>query len=263
MAEKHRPADPETVSVSKPVLILLHGFLGSQADWSALIAALPDIECIAIDLPGHGALKQAAIPSLAQFPNWLATELQHRGISRYHLLGYSLGGRLAMAFAATNPAGLQSLIIENAHPGLITDETKQQRARNDAGWARRFYREPLPDVLADWYQQPVFANLTANERQSLIAARSLNSFSSLATVLCRYSLARQPDYRGWIKTTTTPVLYLCGTKDSKFQTVGYSLQATAPDLQLTLLPGGHNLHRATPDGMAQVIRHWLNTYSGH
>lgn len=249
--------------MKKPVLILLHGFLGSRDDWSALVKHLPNVTCICVDLPGHGAHHPADIPPFENISRWLQQFIEAQRISEYHLLGYSLGGRLAMSFAATNPAGLKSLIIENSHPGLTDDQEKKQRACHDALWAKRFYREPLTDVLADWYQQPVFADLTTDARQQLITLRAQNHATSLAKALCRYSLARQADFRDWIKTTPTPVLYLCGTEDSKFQAIGQSLVTGTKNLQLTLLPGGHNLHRATPDQMANTIRHWLNTHSGH
>ncbi len=247
--------------MSKPTLILLHGFLGAASDWQPLSDLLPEINCVALDLPGHGHAQNQQLRHMADFPVWLQQQLTLRHISQYHLLGYSLGGRLALQFAATHPAGLQSLLLENAHPGLNSPAERQSRAKADAKWARRFYREALPDVLADWYQQPVFSDLSPQERTHLMAERSQNSGRSLARMLCRCSLARQADYQGWIKTTSLPMLYLCGEQDLKFRTVGEQLAATNPQLQLTCLAGGHNLHRATPDSMAAVIRQWLNAFT--
>lgn len=249
--------------MSKPVLVLLHGFLGAASDWQPLQIQLPDVHCVPLDLPGHGSSQDTPLCHMTDFPAWLQQQLTLREIRHYHLLGYSLGGRLALQFAATQPAGLQSLLLENAHPGLMSAMERQLRINTDAQWARRFYRQPLAEVLTDWYQQPVFADLSADERQQLIQTRANNDARALARALCRYSLARQADFRFWIKTTSTPVLYLCGTEDSKFQAIGNALQGTAPRLQLALLPGGHNLHRATPDRMAQIIRHWLKPFSGH
>ncbi|WP_321407388.1 2-succinyl-6-hydroxy-2,4-cyclohexadiene-1-carboxylate synthase [Tolumonas auensis] len=247
--------------MSKPTLILLHGFLGAASDWQPLGDLLPEINCVALDLPGHGHAPNPRLRHMADFPAWLQQQLTLRDIRQYHLLGYSLGGRLALQFAATHPAGLQSLLLENAHPGLNSPAERQNRAKADAHWARRFYREALPDVLADWYQQPVFSDLSPQERTLLIAERSQNTGRSLARMLCRCSLARQADYQGWIKTTSLPMLYLCGEQDLKFRTVGEQLAATNPQLQLTCLAGGHNLHRATPDSMAAVIRQWLNAFT--
>ncbi|WP_316677371.1 2-succinyl-6-hydroxy-2,4-cyclohexadiene-1-carboxylate synthase [uncultured Tolumonas sp.] len=250
--------------MSKPTLVLLHGFLGSANDWSTLIGQLPDCDCIAFDLPGHGHAHEQRLSRMADFPLWLNQQLQQRNISNYHLLGYSLGGRLALQFAATQPAGLQSLLLENAHPGLSSVEERKARATADASWARRFYREPLTEVLAAWYQQPVFADLSPIERTSLIAERSQNNAAQLAHMLCCCSLAKQADLQTWLQDTSLPVLYLCGEQDLKFQAIAAQLATHCTSVTQKILAGGHNLHRANPEFMAAAIRQWLtNVYPNH
>ena len=246
--------------MSKPTLVLLHGFLGSANDWSALIEQLPDCDCIAFDLPGHGRAREQRLSRMADFSLWLNQQLQQRNISHYHLLGYSLGGRLALQFAATQPAGLQSLLLENAHPGLSSVAERKIRASADARWARRFYREPIIDVLADWYQQPVFADLNPIGRTSLIAERSQNSAAQLAHMLCCCSLAKQPDLQPWLQDTSLPVLYLCGEHDLKFQAIAAQLATHCTSVTQKILAGGHNLHRANPELMATAIQQWLTHF---
>jgi 2-succinyl-6-hydroxy-2,4-cyclohexadiene-1-carboxylate synthase len=246
--------------VNQPTLVLLHGFLGSANDWSALIEQLPDCDCIAFDLPGHGNAREHRLNRMADFPLWLNQQLQQQDITHYHLLGYSLGGRLALQLAATQPAGLQSLLLENAHPGLSSVDERKTRASNDARWARRFYREPLTDPLADWYQQPVFADLSPTERTSLIAERSQNHAAQLAHMLCCCSLAKQVDLHPWLQNTSLPVLYLCGEQDRNFQAIGTQLATHCPSVKLQILAGGHNLHRANPESMAAAIRQWLTNF---
>lgn len=246
--------------MSKPTLVLLHGFLGSANDWSALIGQLPDYNCIAFDLPGHGHAHEQHLSRMADFPFWLNQQLQQRDITHYHLLGYSLGGRLALQFAATQPAGLQSLVLENAHPGLSSVEERKTRANVDARWARRFYREPLAEVLTNWYQQPVFADLNPTERAQLIAERSQNSAAQLAYMLRCCSLAKQVDLYPWLRNTSLPVLYLCGEQDRKFQAIGAQLATHCTSVTQKILAGGHNLHRANPEFMAAAIRQWLTNF---
>ena len=246
--------------MSKPTLVFLHGFLGSAHDWSGLIGQLPDYNCIAFDLPGHGDAREQRLSRMADFPVWFNQQLQQRNISNYHLLGYSLGGRLALQFAATQPAGLQSLLLENAHPGLSSEDERKARASADARWARRFYREPLADVLANWYQQPVFADLNPTERTKLIAVRSQNSAAQLAHMLCCCSLAKQADLQPWLQDTSLPVLYLCGKHDLKFQAIAAQLATYCASVTQQTLAGGHNLHRANPESMAAAIRQWLHHF---
>ncbi len=246
--------------MNKPTLVLLHGFLGSANDWSALIEQLPDCDCIAFDLPGHGNAQEQRLNRMADFPRWLNQQLQQRDISTYHLLGYSLGGRLALQFAATQPTGLQSLLLENAHPGLSLADERKARANADARWARRFYREPLTEVLAAWYQQPVFADLSLTERAQLLAERSQNNAAQLAHMLCCCSLAKQADLQPWLQDTSLPVLYLCGEQDLKFQAIAAQLATHCTSVTQQILAGGHNLHRANPEFMAAAIRQWLTNF---
>ena len=64
--------------MSKPTLVFLHGFLGSANDWSALIELLPDYNCIAFDLPGHGHAHEQRLSRMADFPLWLNQQLQQQ-----------------------------------------------------------------------------------------------------------------------------------------------------------------------------------------
>lgn len=239
-------------------LVLLHGLLGDRHDWQPLLACLPGVDALALDLPGHGREAARPLRRLADFPAWLNARLQAEGIHRYHLLGYSLGGRLALYHAADGAPGLLSLILEGAHPGLADPAERRERARQDALWARRFYREPLEKVLADWYRQPVFAELIDAQRIQLIEARRQNDGRRLARTYCATSLARQPDLAPWLAETRLPLAYLHGQQDGKFAAIGSRLAAVQPKLQRQAVPdAGHNAHRGNPEFVARWLHHWL------
>ncbi len=241
-----------------PDLVLLHGFLGSAADWQPLIEALPGVRCHALTLPGHGRTAAPPLRRLADFPAWLQAELAQRQLQRYHLLGYSLGGRLALLHASHSPPGLLSLTLESSHPGLGSPVERRARARQDALWVRRLRQEPLPRVLADWYRQPVFAELDEAQRASLVALRSRNQPRLLARMLAATSLARQPDLRPWLATTSLPLAYVSGQRDHKFAAIACQLVATCPTLShLSLMNAGHNVHRAAPRLLAARWHAWL------
>ncbi|TGC86527.1 2-succinyl-6-hydroxy-2,4-cyclohexadiene-1-carboxylate synthase, partial [Salmonella enterica subsp. enterica serovar Wilhelmsburg] len=65
--------------------------------------------------------------------------------------------------------------------------------RPDGRGAERARREPLTEVFHDWYQQPVFASLTAQQRQALTALRSQNNGETLAAMLPATSRAVRPE----------------------------------------------------------------------
>ncbi|WP_412841293.1 alpha/beta fold hydrolase, partial [Aeromonas dhakensis] len=103
-------------SADQPTLVLLHGLLGDANDWQPVQAALADLPSLALDLPGHGSNQAVRVSGFDQAHHWLCDELATRGIGRYQLAGYSLGGRLALYHASQAPVGLQALLLENCHP---------------------------------------------------------------------------------------------------------------------------------------------------
>ena len=124
------------VNGDKPPVVFLHGFLGAKEDWLPVIDVVSKThECMAPDLPGHG--KNVAVKTLPDFDQ-LIIELdkfrQSLGVERWHLVGYSMGGRIALSYAQKFPAHTLSLIQVSSSPG-ITDESEraQRRERDESG----------------------------------------------------------------------------------------------------------------------------------
>lgn len=238
-----------------PTLVLLHGLLGDRQDWSEVIAALKGINCLALDLPGHGQNHQEQVTSFEAFHHWLGDKLITHGVSRYCLLGYSLGGRLSLYHASRQPPGLEALWLESAHPGLPASE-RSARLVHDEQWARRFEQEPLKDVLVDWYQQPVFTDLSERQRRRQIQRRLANRGPAVANMLRSTSLAHQPSLWQWLENTSLPVSYFSGLRDAKFHKLASRLAARAPHLRHITLEGGHNLHFELPEALSQQLNAW-------
>ena len=193
----------------------------------------------------------------------------------------ALGGRLALHYSATvhaatsysattdtatsaNRPRLHGLIVESGHPGLANRNGQQEtderrlRAQHDARWVRRFWREPFTEVLADWYQQPVFAELDTAQRQQLIALRGQQDGRAIARMLAATSLARQPDHRAWLADSALPTLWLCGARDQKFSAQACQLARDCPRLATDQIAhAGHNVHRDAPEAMAARLQAWL------
>ncbi|MGX8894989.1 2-succinyl-6-hydroxy-2,4-cyclohexadiene-1-carboxylate synthase, partial [Enterobacter cloacae] len=75
------------------------------------------------------------------------------------------------------------LIVEGGNPGLYDAIERQNRIAHDKRWAARFRNEPINDVLTQWYQQPVFADLSDETRQLLVEKRSSNAGFCIAESL--------------------------------------------------------------------------------
>lgn len=127
------------------------------------------------------------------------------------------------------------------------------RRHNDAAWAERFRHEPLTQVFADWYQQPVFASLNAAQRATLVALRSRNNGEALAAMLQTSSLAEQPDLRASLRAREFSFHYLCGERDGKFRAIADELAATTHVIN----HAGHNAHRENPDAVVACLAQFL------
>lgn len=253
-----KPADALVLpgSTTAPWLVWLHGFLGSHSEWLPLANQLTSYPQLLPDLPGHGAAQNCQATSFASVSARLQATLEHYAISRYWLIGYSLGGRIAMYHACYgNSQGLQGLIVEGAHPGLTSPAQRQARHHSDSLWAQRFRQQPLTQVLNDWYRQPVFASLTPHQRTQLVALRASNNPQALAAMLLATSLAHQPDLRTGLSRLTIPFHYLCGEYDSKFRALAQSLAIPCGIIS----SAGHNAHRENPGQVMQHLAAILHT----
>ncbi|OOF45641.1 2-succinyl-6-hydroxy-2,4-cyclohexadiene-1-carboxylate synthase [Rodentibacter trehalosifermentans] len=234
-------------------IIFLHGLLGTGYDWQKVIENLPHFCCIPLDLPFHGKAKNIEVSHFNDTAKYLSEQIKTVVNNEpYVLVGYSLGGRVAMYYALeahVEKGNLQAVVLEGANLGLKTEEEKQARWQNDAQWATRFAKEAPEKVLKDWYQQPVFSHLTADERAKLIEKRKANCGENIGKMLLATSLAKQPDFREKVRSSSLPFFYFCGEQDSKFQTL-----AQAEQLNLTTIAhAGHNAHLENPTLFAKKL----------
>lgn len=226
-----------------PCLVWLHGFLGSGQEWAVFHEDFADWPQLRVDLPGHGGSVDIAVDGFSAVDALLRKTLISYNILKYWLVGYSLGGRVAMYHACQKRnTGLCGLIVEGGNPGLTDPVARQNRQISDRAWAQRFLQEPLSEVLMDWYQQSVFSSLTHKQRDELIKLRSQNNPVTLATMLEATSLGIQPDLHACLQKLSVPFHYLCGERDDKFRYVAKNLNLTPH-----LIPAaGHNAHRENP-----------------
>lgn len=240
--------------VNLPCLVWLHGFLGSQQEWETVSEHFTDWPQLRVDLPGHGKSADIAAANFAQVDKLLHETLISYNILNYWIIGYSLGGRVAMYHACQGDnAGLCGLVVEGSHPGLVDENTRGERQVNDHLWAERLRTEPLKDVLHDWYQQTVFLSLSDEQRSALIAVRSQNNALTLSTMLEATSLGNQPDLQAALKQLPLPFYYLCGERDEKFRAVAQSL-GLSPHL---ITAAGHNAHRENPAAFSACLLNLL------
>ncbi|WP_076413421.1 2-succinyl-6-hydroxy-2,4-cyclohexadiene-1-carboxylate synthase [Shewanella sp. UCD-KL12] len=234
---------------NNPTLVMLHGFLGNKEDWQQLLPELTQtFYCVCVDLPGHGdsPILSLNTPGFAQVANAIQQTLLQLDIEYYHLLGYSLGGRISLHMAELFPQHLLSLNIESAHPGLISSKDKDIRIKNDSKWNDKLASQSIEVFLTKWYQQGVFAELSASARQSLIDKRSNNDPQALQSIYLPTSLAVQGELWQVPNQLSAPCHYYVGNDDSKFLNVALKWQTQSSIKVHQFNHAGHNVHLAAP-----------------
>lgn len=130
-----------------PWLVFLHGFSGDCHEWQEVGEAFADYSRLYVDLPGHGGSAAISVDGFDDVTDLLRKTLVSYNILDFWLVGYSLGGRVAMMAACQGLAGLCGVIVEGGHPGLQNAEQRAERQRSDRQWAQRFRTEPLTAYL--------------------------------------------------------------------------------------------------------------------
>ena len=88
-----------------PTLVFLHALGASAREWRQVVEALPDNDCVALDLPGFGGAADAGHADVETLTDWLADEIRSRDLTACVLVGHSMGGKIVTLVAARAAAG--------------------------------------------------------------------------------------------------------------------------------------------------------------
>lgn len=248
-----------------PALLLLHGFTGSAATWADLAARLaPHRRLVAIDLIGHG---QSAAPDdparygMGRCVADLLALLDTLEIARADVLGYSMGGRVALQLAAAAPGRVSALVVESGSPGLADPVERQARAASDDALADSIERDGLATFVDYWEQIPLFASqlaLPAEQRQRQRAQRMRSSPRGLANSLRGMGTGRQSSLWDRLPELSMPALLVAGELDQKYCTIARRMAGTMPDARLAIVPGaGHAVHFERLAEFAALVQGFL------
>lgn len=230
----------------------LHGALGEAADWADLAARLAPAGTRVHPLDlwrflGGGPLP---LPGFGRVLNSLAGTAHG---TRRVLVGYSLGGRLALhALLDPAPARWDAAVIISAHPGLESAAERAARRTADAGWAALAATGEWPDFLTKWFAQPLLAGCPA-DRRHLVARRR-----PIARSFIDWSLGVQEPLWDCLAGIHLPVLWVAGERDPKFHALAERAVALLPAGRLWTAPRtGHRVPWESPAAFAAAVREFL------
>ena len=244
---------------SSPIVLFLHGFLGSGEDFEPAIEVLCDqFCCLTLDLPGHGQTIVTGADeqyTMAQTAAAIVDFLDRLPIDQYFLVGYSLGGRLALYLALHFPQRFPKSVVVSASPGLETEADRQTRLQQDEQLAEQLEAD-FPTFLEQWYRQPLFQSLSCYPGfAQLQQRRSKNRPADLAKSLRFLSTGRQPSLWAALAQHTAPLLLLVGADDHKFSQLNQTMSDRCATAQQAIVPNcGHAPHLEQPEAFARLVR---------
>ena len=241
----------------------MHGFLGSSSDWKNIINGFfLDYYCIAIDLPGHGLSeidKSTNSYNIENTAKYIVELLQSHNIKKCNLLGYSMGGRIAIYLAIHHSEYFNRLIIESAQPGIKDTIERGQRKNHDKKLAQKLISQPFSAFLEFWYNQPIFKTLKNQKNfANLMESRLKNNPRNLAKSLSEIGAGAQPSLWEDLKKIKHSCLLIAGELDTKYQKIFSKMHKEIFSSKFVIIKNaGHNVHLENPNEFIKVVRKFL------
>lgn len=229
-------------------VLFLHGLLGEAKDFIPIIQLLSHfIDCFSFDLPGHGKAPWEGPMNKQTLLDHIRNIIKQNNID--FLVGYSLGGRLAMELDFLHSSLVKKIAIISSHPGLETEHVAS-RAQFVNKWTTLLHSE-LGKFLRAWYSQSLFKTLP---KKKILKRRKTILPETILWGLEDLGLHNQPNL--WKHIEESPkYIFLCGQEDLQYKNLYKSLPKTRiiPD-------ASHALHLESPKKCFKTLHaHFIKT----
>lgn len=223
-------------------LFALPGFLGQPSDWNFL-SPLNFTGIHPFDFSGRSLSEWAAV-----FNQSMQSQTNEK-----ILLGYSLGGRMALHALINSPVLWKGAVIISAHTGLKSQTERTERIAKDEAWALRFLKEEWKSLIQAWNNQSIFAH----DKIDPIRLESDHDRNQLAFALRAYSLGTQEDLSDLIEKLPIPLLWIVGQEDHRCCQIATSLHFLHPLSRCIILPNsGHRIPWIAPLELKKCIENF-------
>jgi 2-succinyl-6-hydroxy-2,4-cyclohexadiene-1-carboxylate synthase len=179
------------------------------------------------------------------------------------LVGYSMGGRLALRAALADSGAYRALVLVGATPGIEDEGLRRSRRAADDDLAAWMETARIDAVVDHWQAQPVFATqspeLVAQQRRGRVA----HDPRQLAAMLRATGQGALDPVWDDLPRLTMPVLAVAGEFDSKYADIALRMADALPHGRAALIPGaGHAAHMEQPDAFADLLLDFLDEHLG-
>jgi 2-succinyl-6-hydroxy-2,4-cyclohexadiene-1-carboxylate synthase len=265
------------VAGSGPALLLLHGFTGSGRSWDGGLAAAAigaGFTAITPDLPGHGGTAwragnptawvagdpadpgDASRATIERSADDLPVLLRALGHNSAHVVGYSMGARVALRLAIEHSAFVACLVLEAPSAGIVDAAGRAARRAADDALARTLERGGIEPFIDAWERAPVLAGearLGAGARAALREIRVAHDPAGLAASLRAAGQGSMEPLDGRLREIASPTLVIVGA-DDLVRDRAAAVAAGIPGARLAVIDGaGHAPHLEAPATFRRLV----------
>lgn len=283
-----------------PPVVLLHGFMQSSTSWDSIARSLTNRFCVyVLDFIGHGLTEKSKKAARYTYEDMAASvdyflrkvvcaqekrgrekrvhtrrdltnrsQTKHTQIKRAHVIGYSMGGRIALRLLQTSSDLLASVVLESCNLGCATQAERTEAAQRNQDWVDRIQHDGMEAFVNYWETLPMFATQKELGWDKLLhVSRAANDPTSM--VLCLQGSGKQamPLTEVTLEAVRAQrkkglsMLYIYGDKDAKSAAVAATLESEG--VLVSAIPAGHNVHLEAPMLYLKEVVHFLaNTEAG-
>jgi len=254
----------EVLGKGEPI-VLLHGFTGDVSTWYFLADFLKDhFSVVLVDILGHGKTESPNNPTrygMELVADDMKEILDNLDINNASILGYSMGGRLALTFAQKYPDRVKKLILESASPGLKHEKDRVARRKQDKLLAEKIIEDGIEWFVDYWTNIPLFdtqKSLDSSLQKNIRLQRLSNDPVGLANSLIGMGTGSQPSWWDSIKEWTFPILLITGALDQKFCNIAEEMKNRMLHAEWVTIPNvGHAIHVESPRKFGTIVREFL------
>ncbi len=247
-----------------PYLILLHGFMGSGKYFDFLIPNLKQFcNPITIDLLGHGETEGAELhyrfstkEQIADLKKLITEQLPNPAF----LLGYSMGGRMALQLALHNMGLFAGLILESTTFGIENKQEREVRQVLDASRADDIMMD-FDGFVKKWSDLPIFNSDVVSHEQ----LRHISSIQKaqnplwISNSLLGFGTGTMPSVKERLCDLKIPVQLIVGSKDLKYVHIMNAMHAELVNNDLEIVKNaGHRVHLDQPELYIETIKYFID-----
>ncbi len=243
-----------------PPVVILHGFTGSTKSMHGVAAELSSTRrIVSVDLIGHGA-SDAPVDlleySMKRCAEQIKAVLDELKIEAPDFVGYSMGGRAALAFCSLYPERARSALLVGASAGLVDAAARSARICEDEALADRILSEGLASFVDDWMSKSIFAS------QARLGEKAISRFRDermrnrpLGLALSLRGMGTGAMTPIDLNAVTIPICFVTGEEDEKFCAIAREFNERLENVRCEIVSAaGHAAHLENPSEFGRVAR---------